>query len=60
MRGCRCDDCRQAHTDRERKRRHARSARKDQPIRRTKSDYRDIGNDSYSLAEIMEARGGSW
>lgn len=60
MGGCRCDDCRQAHTDRERERRH--SKRKQDPeetktTRRLKPlpDYYDY--DTYTRGDIGRARG---
>ncbi len=60
MGGCRCDDCRQAHTDRERERRHSKR-RKDAPAASVKDAIRKAvlhhDDDTYTLADIRRARG---
>ena len=60
MGGCRCDDCRQAHTDRERERRSGRKAKtvpvsKEGKPTRMPADYYDY--DTYTRDDIRRARG---
>ena len=57
MGGCRCDECRKAHTDRERARRTAR--RKGPAIEEdtSKRPYTPMHHDTLTLKELRKARG---
>lgn len=61
MRGCRCEDCRESHTVKERERRKARAQKgKVESKGNGATTIRSTYEDSWTLQEILKVRGGHW